>query len=467
MTTIIQAANSYVGGVNPLAANGDIYYLPQGITVASPSDFGLYSTFSGTLTIDGNVFGPSSGIAIGSVGFDSYVTIGTSAHVTGNSSGEGMDVFGQHQIFNYGQIVCTGGSGYGVDTTGSGALYNYGNIAGGQYGIFNNDLVSIDIVTTFNAGSVTGGFFAYLGAGSIDQITNTATGIMTGNVSTFGGDDTLYNTGHIYGNIDMGSGNDTVYTHLNELGPYTLSGGAGTDTLANLDTGGSDIVNLTSMSFEKYYGGAGSDYVWAGGSTDSITFAGGAGNDGFTGGSGNDYMIGGSGADYLDGGAGVNAALYTGSLQGVNVNLLAGTASGGDATGDVLLNVQNLYGSDQADILTGDNGANTLVGGAGNDVLIGNGGNDLLIGGAGNDYLVGGAGNDIFYYNATGFGSDEITDFTIGQDTIYISTAVAASIANVTFTQSGSATVLGFGGGYVVLDNTLATNLHPSDFVFF
>ena len=202
--------------------------------------------------------------------------------------------------------------------------------------------------------------------------------------------------------------------------------------------------------------------------TAGLTFVGQGGADAFIGGAGNDVAIGGAGGDYLDGGAGNNTLSYSGSLQGVTVNLAAGTASGGDAAGDYFLNFQNLNGSAANDVLVGDAGANTLYGDAGNDFLFGGAGNDLLIGGAGNDYLSGGAGNDIFYYGGAGFGHDEIADFTIGQDQIYINTALAANFPTLQFYlfQSGANVLVAFGPDTIQIDNTTIASLHATDFVF-
>ena len=68
------------------------------------------------------------------------------------------------------------------------------------------------------------------------------------------------------------------------------------------------------------------------------------------------------------------------------------------AAGDRLGGIENLTGSAQADVLTGDaDVANVLKGGGGNDTLSGGSdGNDTLDGGAGDDTLNGGneTGND-------------------------------------------------------------------------
>ena len=112
------------------------------------------------------------------------------------------------------------------------------------------------------------------------------------------------------------------------------------------------------------------------------------------GGAGDDQLLGRGGADELDGGAGSDTALYTGSVDGVTVDLITGTGIGGDAQGDTLANIENVTGSDQDDVLSGNTGANVLAGGAGQDTLAGGGGDDSLLGDAGDDRLEGGVGAD-------------------------------------------------------------------------
>ena len=128
------------------------------------------------------------------------------------------------------------------------------------------------------------------------------------------------------------------------------------------------------------------------------------GDDTLEGGGDGDWLRGGAGSDMLVGGAGDDTARYTVSDAGVTVNLATGTAQGGNAEGDTLTGIENVYGSNHADHLTGDEGRNrfygldgddTLDGGAGNDHLEGDAGQDMLVGGAGRDYLVGGEGADV------------------------------------------------------------------------
>ncbi len=112
------------------------------------------------------------------------------------------------------------------------------------------------------------------------------------------------------------------------------------------------------------------------------------GDDMLFGGSGNDRLNGGPGADTLIGGPGIDTADYSSSAAGVSVSLLSGLGSGGDAQKDTLGGIENIVGSAQVDILTGDGGANAIDGQAGNDRLNGGTGSDTLAGGPGADTFV-------------------------------------------------------------------------------
>ena len=56
-----------------------------------------------------------------------------------------------------------------------------------------------------------------------------------------------------------------------------------------------------------------------------------------------------------------------------------GIAAGGYAVGDVLIGIENIIGSDGADLLTGDSRANVITGGEGNDMLTGGAGADTFV----------------------------------------------------------------------------------------
>ena len=123
-------------------------------------------------------------------------------------------------------------------------------------------------------------------------------------------------------------------------------------------------------------------------------------NDGLYGGAGNDILRGGTGPDILDGGAGNDWAYFDLSITiGVNINLATGVVSGGTANGDTLISIENVKGTNFADILTGDAGSNFLDGGDGTDQLYGGAGDDVLRGGKGADILDGGAGSDWAYFD--------------------------------------------------------------------
>ncbi|MBC8503428.1 MAG: M10 family metallopeptidase C-terminal domain-containing protein, partial [Chloroflexi bacterium] len=107
---------------------------------------------------------------------------------------------------------------------------------------------------------------------------------------------------------------------------------------------------------------------------------GGPGDDIILGYGGNDTLIGNGGNDLLDGGEGNDTVDYSGSANGVEVDLSAGTATDktpGTAIGiDTLISIENVIGSDFADTLTGSDVDNILTGGSGDDTLAGLGGDD-------------------------------------------------------------------------------------------
>jgi Ca2+-binding RTX toxin-like protein len=176
-------------------------------------------------------------------------------------------------------------------------------------------------------------------------------------------------------------------------------------------------------------GGAGNDALNGAAGDDRLE--GGDGADTLNGGDGADILSGGAGADVLDGGAGMDTADYSASTAAVTVNLNANPASGGDAEGDVIRNVENVAGTAFNDVLTGDDNDNTLTGGAGADILQGRGGNDTLLGGAGDDRLEGGDGADALNGGdgadilIGGLGADVI-DGGAGVDTADYSASAAA-----------------------------------------
>ena len=96
----------------------------------------------------------------------------------------------------------------------------------------------------------------------------------------------------------------------------------------------------------------------------------------------------------IDGGSGNDTVDFSGSTAGVHVDLRVALnpipGLGGYAQGDLISGVENVVGSDFADMLIGDEGDNRLDGGAGDDTIYGGPGNDYITGGDGDDIIVGG-----------------------------------------------------------------------------
>ena len=298
------------------------------------------------------------------------------------------------------------------------------------------------------------------------------------------GDDFLYGQ----------AGNDMLFGGLdNDL----LSGGAGDDDL-NGDAGNDTIL-----------AGAGGDTVMGGAGDDIINGQSGINN--ISGGDGNDTLISGTGDDFLDGGVGIDRVLYSSSATAVMVNLADDTGFGGNAEGDTYSSIENLYGSQFNDELTGDALDNTISGLGGNDIINGGGGNDRLVGAAGDDMLFGGDGDDIliaqegadildggagadrliggvdddvltggadndlllgqggadtFIFGAA-HGADRIVDFEQGVDTIEFDLSSGlTSFGDLTITQTGAHVLITSSAGTIAVNFSTAADFDASDFDF-
>jgi Ca2+-binding RTX toxin-like protein len=136
-------------------------------------------------------------------------------------------------------------------------------------------------------------------------------------------------------------------------------------------------------------------------------------------------------------------------------------AQWGDAEGDELYNIENLWGSKFNDVLWGDDygnglkgyegndilrgwaGHDSIEGGDGNDELYGDYGNDTLIGGSGNDWIQGGEGGDtmsggggadtfVWWYttesDGTSWKTDFVTDFNRAEGDLMNLSAIDADV---------------------------------------
>lgn len=130
------------------------------------------------------------------------------------------------------------------------------------------------------------------------------------------------------------------------------------------------------------------------------------------------------GGDWMDmvvnGGNGVDTVYYNQATQGVSADLespfgygLASTP--GSALGvDRLYSVENLGGSNYADILSGSSHNNVMWGFAGNDEMYGDAGSDTITGDSGFDTIDGGTGSDSLF----GGNQNDVIDGGFGADTI-------------------------------------------------
>jgi Ca2+-binding RTX toxin-like protein/beta-glucanase (GH16 family) len=202
------------------------------------------------------------------------------------------------------------------------------------------------------------------------------------------------------------SGNDMI---LAEGAGDVVDGGDGEDTLSYAWAPAAVTVMLRSDGVKEAVGGAGKitmfnfENLVGSAYDDTLTgdagpnkLIGGAGNDMLMGKGGDDLLVGGPGDDVLTGGAGNDTAWYGSAPSAVTIDLNnTGPQDTGGAGVDTLVSMENVVGSDYADVITGDGNPNVLDGGKGDDVLSGGKGADTLLGGDGNDLLEGGPGGDL------------------------------------------------------------------------
>ena len=193
--------------------------------------------------------------------------------------------------------------------------------------------------------------------------------------------------------ISGATGNSYILT-LDDVGHHVSVSACYIDGGGTLESVSSSATDLVAPGSGTYTGTAGNDLIP--GSAYDDTLVGLAGNDTLNALDGNDLLNGGAGNDVLNGGAGIDTASYADALKAVKVDLaLTGPQNTAGAGIDTLTSIENLVGSNFADLLKGNDFANHIEGGAAADKLYGFGGADVLDGGTGADQLYGGTGNDI------------------------------------------------------------------------
>ena len=345
-----------------------------------------FASASDKIVLDGSVM-----TALGASG---NFTAGDARFVA-NSTGTAQDA-DDRVIFN----TTTKQLFYDADGSASGAAVLVGTLQSGA------TLSSTDIVVEGSSASVPGEVIN--GTEGNDSIQGTP-----GNdtISGHGGEDTINGAGG-HDSIEGGAGTSERFSWLSgDDGNDTVVGGTGIDAL---------------------YGGAGNDQLF--GAEGDDDFVGGAGDDFLSGGAGRDEFtisefqtpgIRSYGNDTIDGGPGDLDILFVSQIAPLQVNLGAGTLTGGVPGSAQISNIEYFFVW-EADVfddrLVGSSANNYLAAGGGNDVLDGAGGDDWIDGGTGRDTTTGGAGHDNFrFQEAPGSANaDRITDFTSGIDTIWL-----------------------------------------------
>jgi Ca2+-binding RTX toxin-like protein len=299
------------------------------------------------------------------------------------------------------------------------------------------------------------------------------------------GDDYLYGNGGD-DNIHGGAGNDLIdggsdngggdsanyYSSTSGIstdlsfGLTSNDGHGGIDTLIDIENiSGSEFADLIvgDSGVNRLAGAGGDDTIYGGGDHDWI--GGGAGDDMLYGGTGGDGLFGGQGNDYIDGGEGVDDIRYDQeqdfAFSGVNVNLSTGVAIDGFGDTDTFINIENIDGSNYADILTGDENDNAIWG---------HQGNDTINGGAGSDYMDGQEGDDLFVFS-NGDGNDAVSGFAVGagsEDRIDLTAFGFTELSDLaSVTQSGGDTIIQIDtDDSIRLIGVNVNDLHTDDFLF-
>jgi Ca2+-binding RTX toxin-like protein len=279
-------------------------------------------------------------------------------------------------------------------------------------------------------------------------------------------DKVLIAVGNALPNVITGTtGDDALY---GDDGNDTLNGGGGLD--ASHGGAGDDVLTAGESSRgvfaygddgnDTLLGSAGDDNLISGAGDDHVS--GGSGKDFLSGGPGDDWLVAGAGPDMIDGGDGNDTVDFSGSAEGVNVDLRTALKPvpglGGYAQGNLISGVENIIGSDFSDTLTGDEEDNCLDGGDGGDLLEGSGGADRFV-------------------FAPGFGNDRIVDFDAepagGRDVLDISAFGVTADAfrgRVTITGDGADTLVTIdsnpGQTILLTGSGSAASISQQDFVF-
>ena len=216
------------------------------------------------------------------------------------------------------------------------------------------------------------------------------------------------------------------------------------------------VEALPAVSAVIVNGNDGADVIDASLANVSVSLFGGGGNDTLSGGAQDDILAGGGGVDVIDGGEGVD----TNSFQGIGFGVTATVNADGSGTAqygpvfETFAGIENLTGSDNDDVLTGNALVNVIDGGFGDDQINGLGGDDVLIGGGGSDEIIGGAGNDRIIGGVESVDGVEVAARELG----FALAVVDQPFASLTTDQSVSELL------FEAANDNLYFNVHTNDF---
>jgi Ca2+-binding RTX toxin-like protein len=401
--------DSIVFGISGVNLNGDKF---KDITIAGAESY-VVSLGSGD----------DSFTAGGSTETGAAFTAGLTLY-----GGAGNDTFDQGTASTPGEII-NGGAGTDTVTYASRTAPITVDVGTGadDGAASENDSIATDVeVVTGGKGNDT------LTADSATAITlNGGTGndVLVGSsaVDTLNGDDGNDTLRGLAGNdvLNGGAGDDTFDEGTAANGSDAFNGGAGEDTV-DYSARATNGVTVTMDGLAANDGETGeNDNVGADvegligtshvdaitGNALNNTIRGGDGNDALNGGSGDDTFLmeaSSDGDDVIVGGAGIDTVDYSARANDLTLALDGTVNSGESGEADTLgADVENAYGGDGDDTITGNASANELVGGLGDDILTGLAGDDVLEGGGGaegNQLICGLGDGDIGFGEGSGTG---------------------------------------------------------------
>jgi Ca2+-binding RTX toxin-like protein len=331
--------------------------------------------------------------------------------------------------------------------------------------------------------------------------------------------DTLVSIEHVYGSFhnDTIAGNDGSNDLYGLSGPDSLYGGGGVDGLAGgegddylVGGGGADYleggdgvdwvdyrsspatvfgirdfviswgVTVDLSANQGYWGDAegdtfsGIEDVWGSYYDDTLVgtdgpnrLLGDYGDDRLSGLGGDDTLTGGPGIDTMIGGLGSDIYIVDGAADAV-------TEAGGEGNDTVYTTVSYTLtaGADVETLAIYDFLASNinLTGNANGNVVIGNDGSNVINGGNGNDELTGNGGQDSFLFDtalSAAVNVDEITDFNVADDTIWLDDDIFSSSLTPNNSVAGSQFVIGTAaldaGDRIIYNNVTGAVLYDSD----